>query len=145
MEFLKEVAGALAYKLDRSNAEDFISLLPDELKNNEKVKSIVLMYGQSDDLCEFRGAFNDEAGAGEIYFSGKEFIKPCEDNCKYYQNALRHAPKVGLIWLPDVKPDRPIPSLCWRIKTDIEHEKIYIYEDGEPFSEAILFYDSEIE
>ena len=104
-----------------------------------KNKGIVVVYGYSDDLVEFDGAFRDEVGAwegAEIYLDANGPIQPCECECKYYKAAMKDAKKINAFWCLD--------EWAWEFRTDIPHEEFEFYSDGEPFCKGIVFYKKDL-
>jgi len=70
-----------------------------------KEAGLVAVFGASDDLIEFRGAIDDEAGHGYAYFSEEGLLETdCEDErCPYFEKLLAGAPHIEskcCIYLP---------------------------------------------
>jgi hypothetical protein len=98
---------------------------------NEALKDagIVLVYGCSDDLCEFEGAVYDETGAsdGEIVYINEK------GNVQFYKKLKGPCKKIKILWCPN-------EDMTWAYETDIPHETFYIMEDNEINCKAMLFY-----
>ena len=117
---------------------EYNSISPEIIKE-AAVNGIVIVYGASDDLMEFRGAINDEAG---VYDGGVEYLdkkgiiqNECDDeDCPYYQRLLQKATAVEAIWHPEGNP-------CWTYKTpySLPHEPFEMMEDGEVYCIGIVF------
>jgi len=93
-----------------------------------KDNGFVIVYGASDDLMEFDGAIYAEAGCylgGKVYFDKKgKIIEDGEfPNCRC----------IEALWCEGES------EATWSYKTDIPHETFMIYEDEEPYCEAIVF------
>ena len=83
-----------------------------------KKNDIVIVFGQSDDLLEMTGAFEEEFGA----WKGTTIIS-------------NHGRKIKAIW-NDVHIN---PPHCFIYQTDIEHECFTILEDKKPYCKGIVF------
>lgn len=96
----------------------------------------VIVFGASDDLMEFRGAIDDEAGCygtSTIYFNRSgELRSECEiDKCPYFEETKIDASKIKAIWDAE--------GYSWTYETDIPHETFDIMEDGEKYCRGIVF------
>lgn len=101
-----------------------------------KALGYVVVFGASDDLCEFRGAIDDEAGCycGDTIYLDNEGIAEEEDackECKLYLQYLKQCKTIEAIWRSS--------EYTWEYKTNIPHETFSIYEDGEPYCQGIIF------
>ena len=103
-----------------------------EAKNSR----LVVIFGGSDDLMEFRGAVNDEIEAYEgvtARFTPEGLLKnECEDNyCPYFVRILYACKtKVEAIWDMD--------GISWQYRTDIIHATFDIMEDGDIYCRGIV-------
>ncbi len=97
-----------------------------------KENGFVIVYGASDDLMEFEGAFQDEGGCfngGTIYFNRFGVI---DDNfVTSFENYIK------AIW--DRDEDENGQLITWTYETEIPHEAFMIYEGGEPYCRGIVF------
>jgi hypothetical protein len=101
---------------------------------------LVILYGASDDLAEFRGAIYDEAGAGDGTFleivDGKLAEVP-DCDCRWALAAREaislRARKIEAVWCEDGT------AYSWTYKTDIPHATFEVVEDGEPYCRGIVF------
>jgi hypothetical protein len=114
-----------------------------------KLAELVVVYGASDDLCEFRGAINDERGC---YDGGEFYITPTgpmkehtmgDCDCAYcgYEAAKAKAKKIEAVWgekVADVATGKKVP-VSWTYKTDIPHATFDIMEDGALYCRGIIF------
>lgn len=110
-----------------------------------ELSNLVVIFGASDDLCEFEGAIIDEMGApGQFLIADGKLLPELDDedvDALSKHGALaavnkqrRNATVVGAEWCPD--GDGKSPS--WRIRTAAPYAKFRIMEDGEVFCEAIV-------
>ena len=87
-----------------------------EIEQFAKENNLLIVFGASDDLCEFRGAIEDEFGCydgGTIEY--KDLPKPTE-----------------AIW------GSPEFNCSWIYKTDMPHTEFKIYEDEELYCIGIV-------
>lgn len=90
-----------------------------------KAAGLVVVFGASDDLIEFRGVIDDEGGCydgGAVYF----------DRDGISQNGEEKAFSIEAIWCG-------ADDYSWTYQTDIPHESFNIYEDGERYCQGIVF------
>src|ERR1035437_9284458 len=96
----------------------------DETYPNESKQAaedgLVMVFGASDDLMEFRGAIDEEFGTDADIDKEGNVIERCDDNCAHYQKALEganhfegHYGRNGV----------------WTFETKIPHATFEIYED----------------
>ena len=104
-----------------------------------KENGIVIVYGASDDLMEFCGAIDDEAGVyegGHVLFTRDGVMRPygdCDD-CPLYKAAIKNCDSIKAIWCPEGT------DFAWMYETDIPHEVFRVLEDGEHYCMGIVFY-----
>lgn len=106
-----------------------------EQANMARDLGIVVIFGASDDLCELRGAINDDVSCfdgGTIYLDGDKLLKECECECSYYQEAKEKCKLINIIWHDEEGP-------AWTYETDIPHATFDIMEEGEKFCRGIVF------
>ncbi len=101
-----------------------------------KKNGVVIVFGASDDLMEFRGAINDEAGCygtGTIHINRSgELRSLCDsEDCPYFYAVREKACKIKAIWDSE--------GYSWVYETDIPHETFEIMEDGEKYCRGIVF------
>lgn len=95
---------------------------------------LVAVFGASDDLMEFRGAIDDEAGAGTVAIGPDGLLKSdCDegDDCPYFQRLAKAAPKIKALF------DRE--GFTFVYETAIPHATFIVKEDGEPYCRGIVF------
>ena len=100
---------------------------------------LVIVFGASDDLMEFEGAYNDEIGVyegGDIRLdqSGVLDRSRCEDDEEIADHVLRMktAKTIKALWCAE-------PGYSWTYETDIPHATFEIVEGGEPYCRGIVF------
>ena len=87
-----------------------------EIEEIARENNLLIVYGQSDDLCEFRGAISDEFGC----FNGG--IVYCSE-----------LPKLIVAeW------DPPKDDCSWTYKTDMPYSEFKIYDDNELYCIGIV-------
>lgn len=107
-----------------------------------RAAGLVAVFGQSDDLMEFRGAIYDEIGAwdGATAYVDCEGLMPSWDEAGRHEEAatdyLRRKPSmraIEAVWSPDE------PEASWLIRTEIPHATFDIMEDGDLYCRGIIF------
>ena len=131
-------AKELAAKL---NGREYWHEITDEEVRQAKEAGLVVVFGASDDLIEFRGAIRDE---GDCYDGGTVLIdtkgvlpswdsaSECEESAQEYFERKAKARTITALWAKE-------PGYSWTYKTDIPHETFEIVEDGEPYCRGIVF------
>lgn len=98
------------------NGRQYRNEITPEIEKLAKENNLLIIFGASDDLCEFRGAISDEFGC---YDGGtiecKDLPKPIE-----------------AVW------DPPKFNCSWIYKTDMPHTEFKIYEDEELYCIGIV-------
>lgn len=110
--------------------------MTDSSLDRAKDNGLVVVFGASDDLMEFRGAIFDEAGCygtGTIHFDRSgELRSECDsDDCPYFEKIQANASNIKAIWDSE--------GYSWVYETDIPHETFDVLEDGEKYCRGILF------
>lgn len=106
-----------------------------------KKEGVVVVFGGSDDLMEFRGAVDEEIGCfggGTAYLTSKGLlVSECrDDDCPYFQKLQGKATTIEAVWDKD--------GIAWQYKTAIPHRTFDIMEDGEVYCRGIIFRLSDI-
>jgi len=134
-------AQTLAEKLNFCKYRNEISK---ELEEEAKKHGLVVVFGSSDDLIEFRGAIDDEVGAFEggsaLVTENGLLESKCDegDDCPYFKKEINKAKEINAIWCPLNEHDEVIAS--WLITTDIHHHTFDVMEDyGEMYCRGIVF------
>lgn len=118
------------YPFDLSAAEE----------SDAKAAGLVVLFGASDDLAEFRGAINDEAGCydgGELLILGDKLYQDEEEcDCSHAMAARRIAMESSLhieaVWCGPSGYD-------WAYETEIPHATFDVLEDGRKYCRGIVF------
>lgn len=106
-----------------------------------KEAGIVVAFGASDDLLEFRGAIYDEVGAyegGSAYVGKSGLIDAPDCDCRaaeeLYNIRRAEAKKVEAVWCPD-----DCDGASWLIKSGIPHATFKVMEGDELYCVGIVF------
>lgn len=86
---------------------------------------LVVVFGASDDLIEFRGAIDDEGGCfdgGTVYF----------DRDGVAQEGEEKEFSIEAVWCGS-------NDYSWSYEADFPHKSFAILEDGEPYCRGIVF------
>ncbi len=124
---------ALAEKLNGRECGDEVTI--EEAKRTADC-GLVVVYGASDDLMEFRGAIEDEVGCynGGVAYLTKDGLleNECEnENCPHFARMKQECPTIAAVWDHD--------GYSWTYSTDIPHATFDILEDGEKYCRGIVF------
>ena len=131
-------AKELAAKL---NGREYCREITDEECEQAKEAGLVVVFGASDDLIEFRGAIRDEGDCydgGEILFDSKGVLPSwgvASDSEESAEAYFERKPKARMIKALFAKEG----SYTWTYCTVIPHETFEIVEDGEPYCRGIVF------
>lgn len=109
-------------------------------KQIAKENGLIVVHGASDDLMEFLGALEDEAGCfdgGMVYFNKNEVCQN-DENKNEYPNCI------NAIWASKEK-DKNGKMITWTYETKIPHETFMIYSNDEPYCKGIVFNISDIQ
>ncbi len=136
-ETLAELINGRAYRNEMHKEEEQIA----------KESGLVIIFGASDDLVEFRGAIYDEIDA----YNGTHFIIatpgteiPVDENHETFRKAKQleaitieeesqtKKNRFEAVWSPDE------PECSWLIKTDLPHSTFDIMEDGELYCRGLI-------
>jgi hypothetical protein len=135
-------AKELAEKLNGCQYREEVSK---ELAAQAKENNLVIVFGASDDLMEFRGAIDDEIGAYEgttAYLTADGLLNaskcPSGSYCLYFDKEKAAAKKIKAIWC-----DYPGDIDCeWSYETDIPHATFDVMSDdrdGSVYCRGIVF------
>lgn len=128
---IKELADKLdGRKIGEEITEDEVA---EAVQNN-----LVVVFGASDDLMEFRGKIVGELGAYEgttAKLTKDEILYTIHDlciECPCFRKVYATAMEIKAVWHDEGNP-------CWTYETDIPHETFDIMEDGEIYCVGIVF------
>lgn len=119
------------------NGREYGKEITKEEEAAAKESGLVVVFGASDDLMEFRGAIDDEVGCwggGTVYINENGMVSEQLDECSSCKLFLRNrdtCPSITAIWHKKYYP--------WEYQTDIPHETFEIFEDGEKYCQGIVF------
>lgn len=119
------------------NGREYGAELTSEEEKQLKKQGLIVVFGASDDLCEFRGAIDDEIGC---YGGGVVYINSCgphttsaysSDEYEDLQFNIANSEKIIIKWC----------EFCegWSYETDIPHEEFSVMEDGGLYCKGIIF------
>lgn len=107
-----------------------------------KAAGLVIVYGQSDDLCELSGAINDEAGCfdgGPLRFGDEGFVSISDDDAevlKRYgvlEDVESKTAKFDAVWCRD--EDGP----AWTYDVPFPHETFRVFEGDDVYCVGFVF------
>jgi hypothetical protein len=106
-----------------------------------KESGLVVVFGASDDLMEFRGVVNDEIGVfegGEALFTNNGLlINECDnEDCPHFKRLMKAATPVKAKW--------DIEGYSWVYETAIPHASFEVLEDGDKYCRGIVFALSDV-
>ena len=111
-----------------------------------KGAGLVAVYGASDDLIQFGGAINDEAGCydgGVIYITAKGPLEGPDCDCdaarKLHQIEKAQAAKIKAIWSP------PALDCSWAYETKIPHASFRVMEGIDLYCIGFVFHISSLQ
>jgi len=119
------------------NGREYTEEINEDEEAEAKEAGLVVVFGGSDDLMEFRGAIHDEVGVydgGEAYLDENGLLenKCDEEECPYFAEKVFNSKRIEALWCAE-------PGVSWTYKTDIPHATFEIMEDGEVFCRGIVF------
>lgn len=126
---------------DLINGNNYRNEITKEQQQLAKDNSLVIVFGASDDLIEFRGSFRDEQDCyegGDIYFTNKGRF-PNSDHLYWIEQIQDDLGieiklplnKITAIWDSDIQVLGTPQRCSWSYKTDIPHETFLVLEQDE--------------
>jgi hypothetical protein len=117
------------------NGREYRQEITKEEEVRAKADGLVIVFGESDDLMEFRGAIYDELG---VYNGGTAHIdidgllsNQCEENCPYFAKLKARAATIKAVF--------GVGGLNWSYETAVPHETFLVMEEGAAFCRGIVF------
>ncbi len=106
-----------------------------------KESGLVVVFGASDDLMEFRGIVNDEIGCyggGEALFTRNGLlINECDnEDCPHFKRLMKTATSIKAKWDAE--------GYSWVYQTMIPHASFEVLEEGEKYCRGIVFALSDV-
>jgi len=115
---------------------DFNKRLSEQASKAEEA-GLLIVYGHSDDLMEFDGAFRDEIGAdggtvANLDRNGVLHRDQCDtdDEIADFTIRKRASRTIEAVWGED--------SISWQYRTEIPHATFDVMEDGEVFCRGLV-------
>lgn len=103
-----------------------------------KAAGLLVIFGGSDDLMEFRGAVHDERGAPAVALVDAKGLLPYREDIQDDDDAIKdyfaRAPLVRAVDALWCKED----GYSWTYRTEIPHATFEIVEGGEPYCRGIV-------
>lgn len=123
------------FRLDGSDYEKLPALR--KVFRQMRDAGLVAVFGESDDLLEFRGAIDEDLGArrGTTAYVTRQglFRAECVDTrCPYHLKAKREATPIKALWGEG-------GTYQWRIETEIPHLSFILWEFGKPYCRGVIF------
>lgn len=122
------------------NGIEYPCRISKELRQQAKDAGLVILYGASDDLMEFEGAFRDEVGCHEggvalVDSKGvldRNQIDDDDDEAiADFVARKKTASVIEAIW--------DVDGYSWKFRTSIPHATFHVIEDDEPYCLGIVF------
>lgn len=110
--------------------------IPKYLDDAAKSDGLVVVFGASDSLMEFRGAIHNEANVYEEeivpIYNNAVIENQCDaEDCPYFAALFLGASKIEAVWDEE--------GYSWIYKTDIPHATFEIMEYGDKYCRGIVF------
>lgn len=129
-------AKELAAKL---NGREYCREITDEEVRQAKEAGLVVVFGASDDLIEFRGAIRSEGDApGDVLIDTKGVLPSWDSVIESEESAQEYFERKAKSRTVEARFAEE-SNYTWTYKTDIPHETFEIVEDGEPYCRGIVF------
>jgi len=119
-----------------------------EEQQQAKENGLVVVFGASDDLMEFRGALYDEYSCydgGSVLFTsgGQEVDEDDLEVLKKYE-VDKSFNKIEAVWGEGYDTGDGDEPCSWQYKTDIPHSTFRVIEDNELYCVGIVFHISSL-
>lgn len=111
------------------NGREYRNEITKEESIMAKDNGLVVVFGASEDLLEFRGAMYEEYGYEAVFTKDGEIFEDCEDHCVHSQLARENANKI----------EGEYTAEGWKLSTEIPHAKFLIKEDEIVYGEGLVF------
>lgn len=118
------------------NGSEYPLRISKELQARAKEARVVIVYGASDDLMEFDGAFRDDIVSyegGTAYLTKDGLLQnDCEnEGCPHFEKLKTGSAFIDADWDTD--------GYSWTYRTKIPHVTFEVVEDGEKYCRGIVF------
>lgn len=121
----------------RLNGREYLKELTSAEEEQAKADGVVIVFGASDDLIEFRGVINYEDGAWNGGSYRVNLVKEVLRLSKYCDDHLRALPAITAVWSPKDAAGKTWTS--WLISASIPAYSFDIMEDGKLYCRGIVF------
>ncbi len=127
------------------NGREYGKEITKEEEAAAKEAGLVVVFGQSDDLMEFRGAIDGKVdcwkgGTAYVNENGLLEMPGCQENCENCEFIKNERDKYNTIFALWNKDD-----FAWSYHTEIPHETFEIFDDGEKYCQGIVFSLADLE
>jgi len=144
MSILRRIAKAL-------DGAEYPLSVPQEIIESAKQNSVVIVFGASDDLIEFRGSVDDEGSVyeGSTVLIDKDGVLPINqdgtlqddepntvEECRKIVERFDHSTKIEAVWCPD---DGSGASWAYNLPDEIQCERFNVMEDGDLYCVGVVF------
>lgn len=127
------------------NGREYLDEITAEEESQAKANGLLVIFGASDDLMEFRGADHDELSAyqGTIALIDGDGVLPDrnqienDDELKYLFHRQGNAKRVDALWCKE-------DGYSWTFKTDVPHATFDIVEGDENYCRGIVISISDL-
>lgn len=118
------------------NGREYREEITKQESSMARANGLVVVFGASDDLMEFRGAINEELSAWEgatAYVNADGLLQNECDNerCPYARKIADQSKSIKQIWDRD--------GYSWIYETDIPHSTFEVVEGEEKYCRGIVF------
>ena len=137
------------------NGRKYLEEISREEELQFKDLGLVVVFGASDDLLEFRGAIYDELGAWRgttaylVKKKGKWSAISTFEFEKYHEKLEELGLEDALIYHTVTAEWGPQQDgkfmMSWRITTDIPHSTFFILDDDDNYCQGLVFHISSLE
>ena len=123
------------------NGREYRREITPEEEAKAKAAGLVVVFGASDDLMEFRGAIRDEVGCydgGVAHLNADGLlVNECDDeDCPLFEKLKGKAAVIEAVWASD--------PYSWTFNTAIPHATFEVAEDDESYCRGIVFALSDV-
>ena len=117
---------------------EYLSEMFKEEEQQAKAAGLIVIFGASDDLMEFRGFVDDERGAPTIALIDSKGLLPFREDIEHDDEALKdyfaRAPQVRAVDALWAKEE----GYSWTYRTVVPHATFEIADGGEPYCRGIV-------
>lgn len=119
--------------------------IPEAYLAGAKADGLVIVFGASDDLMEFRGAIHDEISCyegGLAYLTEHGLLaNDCDnDDCPHFEKLKRMAATIEAVWEAEDQKS----EWAWTYKTKIPHATFEVHDHIDEYCLGIVFSLSDV-